>query len=119
MTWLEFGALTNAVSAATLGGLAIAYARFVWTHGNGLRRFMRWLAPLWALVAFYHAAIWVADTFHPAIDTLQWMRPFSWLLLAIPACVLFGSLVEDTKHPEQEKQAEQQLALFAERHGRG
>ena len=83
--------------AALLGGLAVAYARFVWTHGNGLRRFMRWIAPLWALAAFYHAAIWTWDAFDPAVDTLHWMRPCSWLLLAIPAMVLFGSLVEDTK----------------------
>jgi hypothetical protein len=119
MTWLELAALLNSVSAATLGGLAIAYARFVWTHGNGLRRFMRWLAPLWALVAFYHAIIWTWDAYNPTVNTLYWMRPCSWLLLAIPAFVLLGSLLEDTKHREQERQAESQLADFVERVGRG
>ena len=119
MTWLELAALLNSVSAALLGGLAVAYSRFVWTHGNGLRRFMRWLAPLWALAAFYHAAIRTWDAFDPAVDTVHWMRPCSWPLLAIPAFVLFGSLVEDTKHREQERKAETRLSDLIERAERG
>ena len=103
MTWLDLTALLNAVCAALLGGLAIAYAQFVWTHGNGFRRFMRWAAPLWAMAAFYHAAIWTLKAFDPTIDTLHWMRPASWLLLAIPAIVLFGSLREDTRHKQIEQ----------------
>jgi hypothetical protein len=115
MTWLESAAVVNAVCASLLGGLAVAYAHFAWTHGNGFRHWMRWLAPLWALVAFYHAAIWTADAFNPDINTLQWMRPVSWLLLAIPAMSLFFSLREDTDHRAQERQAEATLQAATRR----
>ena len=119
MSWLDSAGLLAAVSAATLGGLALAYARFVWTHGNGLRRFMRWLAPLWSLVSFWYAAVWTADAMHPEIDTATWLRPVAWLVFAIPAFVLVGALVEDTAHREQERRAEKQLNLFWDRMNRG
>jgi hypothetical protein len=86
-----------AVSAALLGGLAIAYARFVWTHGNGFRRFMRWLAPLWSLVSFWYASIWVYDALHPDFDSTPWLRPVAWAVFLIPSLILFNSLKEDTR----------------------
>lgn len=112
-------ALLAAFSASLLGGLAVAYCRFVWTHGNGLRRFMRWLAPIWALVAFYHAAIWVADAFNPDINTVPLLRPAGWLAFLIPAFTLLGALIEDTAHRDEERRAEKQLKQIAERLGRG
>jgi hypothetical protein len=87
-----------AVSAALLGGFAIAYARFVWTHGNGFRRYMRWLAPLWAAVAYWHALIWTLAAFDPTLRTPPLLRPVAWLAYAIPALTLFNALREDTRH---------------------
>lgn len=114
MTWLDWTAMLNAACAALLGGLAVAYAHFVWTHGNGFRRFMRWAAPLWAGAAFYHATIWALKAYYPTVDTLHWMRPVSWLLLAIPAIVLFGSLREDTRRHLEEREKVARLSATIE-----
>lgn len=102
-------ALTCATSAALLGGLAISYARFVWTHGNGFRRWMRWLAPLWALASFYNAGIWSWAATHDGFLTVPWLRPAAPLVFLIPALVLWNALREDTRRHDQERAAAQAL----------
>lgn len=119
MTWLDLFALLNAVCSALLGGAAVSYARFAWTHGNGLRRFMRWLAPLWALVAFWQSAVWVTVAIDPGFPSVKYSRPVGWLVFLIPALILFFSLAEDTEHRAQERQAEKVIADITERLGRG
>ena len=120
MNTADLFGLLSATSAALLGGLAIAYAHFVWTHGNGFRRWMRWLAPAWSALAFYYAAIWTWDAFdEQAVDTIRWLRPVGWLVWLIPALTLFNALREDTAHREEERKAERRLAIIRERLNRG
>ncbi len=108
MHWADWFGLLNAACAGLLGGLAFGYASWIHREGNGQRRWMIWLGPVWGIVALYHAAVWAADALHPAINTVPLMRPCSWLLLAIPALVLLRAILEDQKH-RQQRQADTRL----------
>lgn len=110
MTWTGLFGLLSAACAGLLAGLAFGYAHWIHAEGNGQRRWMIWLGPLWGTVALYHAAVWVADAYHPDINTVTLMRPCSWLLLAIPAVVLFRAIAEDQKHRAQQRQDTRILA---------
>ena len=98
MTYTDLFGLLNALCSALLGSLAYSYAWWIHKEGNGMRRWMIWAGPIWGTVAMYHSAVWTADAFRPAINTVPWMRPFSWMLLALPAFTLFRAMIEDKRH---------------------
>ena len=110
MTIVDLCALLNATAAATLGGLAFGYASWVHREGNGQRRWMIWLGPVWGAVALYHAGVWVADAFYPTINTFPLLRPVGWLAFAIPALVLFRAIAEDKRKRQQQKQDQRILS---------
>jgi len=95
MNTTDLFGLLNAVCSGLLGGLAFSYAWWVHKEGQERRKWMAWVGPIWGTVALYHSAIWTADAFNPAIDTVPLMRPCSWLLLALPAFTLLRAMAED------------------------
>lgn len=94
------------LSAGALVGAAIAYGMWIRRTGQQRRKWMTFVAPLWAAVAAYHAVIWALVATVDGFQPTPWLRPVGWLSFAIPAVVLVGAIVEDRQRHHTERRLE-------------
>lgn len=94
MTLIDYLGLLAAVSAATLGGVAINYALFALRH-QPHGRLIGGLRLLWAGVAWWYAAIWTIDAFDPPLDQALWLRPVAWAVFGLPTLTMLRAFAAD------------------------